>query len=223
MSLGREPSPMDLFVSCTCGVKTAKRGCSSSWKTVLSISWYVCSIILFRNLLFSWIEYDDLKKKIRRPIIAGWGKDMGTILRPIRILIWICGWRLDHLVDPIKIGSTDSPTIRPKTCGRPVMSQPLGALHQYWAPSLRSSWPWNNNINDSRQIMISSVKWSWRWDQGWMMIYVQPLLSHTVPGTTSLLLQLLRYSSLILFLKHIKFIMNIWMNIIEHYFFIFNV
>jgi hypothetical protein len=58
-----------------------------------------------------------------------------------------------------------------------------------------------------------------------MMIHVQPLLGHTVPGTTNLLLllQLLRYSSLILFLKHIKFIMNIWMNIIEHYFFIFYV
>jgi len=32
-----------------------------------------------------------------------------------------------------------------------------------------SSWPWNNNMNDSRRIMISFVKWSWRWDQGWVM------------------------------------------------------
>jgi hypothetical protein len=46
--------------------------------------------------------------------------------------------------------------------------------------------------------------------------YVQPILGRTVPGTTSLLLllHLRRYSSLILFLKHIKFVMNIWMNII---------
>jgi hypothetical protein len=36
---------------------------------------------------------------------------------------------------------TSSPTLRPKTCGLPVVSQPLGALHQYRAPSLRSSWP----------------------------------------------------------------------------------
>jgi hypothetical protein len=47
----------------------------------------------------------------------------------------------------------------------------------------------------------------------------QPLVGRTVPGTTSLLLlllllQLRRCSSLILFLKHIKFIMNILMNII---------
>jgi hypothetical protein len=58
------------------------------------------------------------------------------------------------------------------------------------------------------------------------MIHVQPLLGRTVPGTTSLLLLLLlhlhRYSSLILFLKHIKFVMNIWMNIILHYFLMFN-
>jgi hypothetical protein len=43
----------------TCGVKTAKRGCNSSCTTVLNTSWYVRSIILFRKLLFSWIEYDD--------------------------------------------------------------------------------------------------------------------------------------------------------------------
>ena len=119
---------------------------------------------------------------------------------------------------PQKIGSTDSPTLRLKTCGRPVVSQPLGALHQYRAPSLRSSWPWKNNMNNSQRIMISSIKWSWRLDQGWVMIHVQLLFGRTVPGTTSLLLllllQLRRYSSLILFFKHTKFVMNIWMNII---------
>jgi len=200
-----------------CGVKTAKRGCNSSWTTLLSTSWYVRSIISFCKSLFSWIEYDDfLKKKFKRPIIVGWGRDMGTILRPIRISIQICGWRWDRLVDPKKIRSTSSPTLHLKTCGRPIMSQSLGALHQYQAPSLRSSWPWNNNMNDSRWIMISSIKWSWRLDQGWVMIHVQPLFGRTVSGTTNLLLllQLRRYSSLILFFKHIKFVMNIWMNII---------
>ena len=34
------------------------------------------------------------------------------------------------------------------------------------------------------------------------------------PRTTSLFLQLCHYSSLILFLKYIKFVMNIWINII---------
>jgi len=143
---------------------------------------------------------------------------MGTILRPIQILIQICGWRWDHLVDPKKIESMGSPTRRSKTCGRPVVSQPLGTLHQYRSPSLTSSLPWNNDINNSRRIIISSVKWSWRWDQRWVMIHVLLLFGRTVPGTTSLLLllflQLRRYSSLILFVKHIKFVMNIWMNII---------
>jgi hypothetical protein len=69
-------------------------------------------------------------------------------------------------------------------------------------------------MNDSRRIMISSVKWSWILDQGWVMIHVHPLFGRTVPGTTSLLLHLRHYSSLILFLKHIKFVMNISMNII---------
>jgi len=69
----------------------------------------------------------------RRPIIIGWGRDMGTIFWPIRNSIRICGWRLDRQVDPIKIGFTGSPTLRPTTCGRPVVFQPLRA------PNLRSS------------------------------------------------------------------------------------
>ena len=47
---------------------------------------------------------------------------------------------------------------RLKTCVRLVVSQPLEALHQYRTPSLRSSLCWNNNINNSRRIMMSSVK-----------------------------------------------------------------
>jgi hypothetical protein len=58
-SLGREPSPMELFVETH--VRSQDR--NSSWATVLNTSWYVRSIILFRNLLFSWIEYDDFFKK----------------------------------------------------------------------------------------------------------------------------------------------------------------
>ena len=76
----------------------------------------------------------------RRPIIASWGRDMGTILWPIRIY----GWRLDRLVDPIKISFTGSPTLRPRTCGRPVVFQMLGAPNLYRAPNLRSSWPCSN-------------------------------------------------------------------------------
>jgi hypothetical protein len=83
---------------------------------------------------------------------------MGTIHRPIQISIQICEWRRDRLVDPIKIGSTGSLTLQLKTCVRLVVSQLLEALYQYRTPSLRSSLRWNNNINNSRRIMMSSVK-----------------------------------------------------------------
>jgi len=43
-----------------CRVKTAKKGCNSSWTAELNTSWYVRYFILFHKLLFSWIEYDDL-------------------------------------------------------------------------------------------------------------------------------------------------------------------
>jgi len=81
----------------------------------------------------------------RRPIIIGWGRDTGTILWPIRNSIRICGLRLARQVDPIKIGFTGSPTLRPTTCGRPVVFQPLGALNQYRAPNLRSPWLCSNS------------------------------------------------------------------------------
>jgi len=93
-----------------------------------------------------WIEYDDyfFFFNFRRPIIIGWGRDMGMIFWPIRNSIRICGWRLDRQVDPIKIGFTGSPILRPTTCGRPVVFQLLGAPNQYRAPNLRSLWPCSN-------------------------------------------------------------------------------
>jgi hypothetical protein len=71
---------------------------------------------------------------------------------------------------------TNSLTLRPRTCGRPVVSQPLGAPNQYWAPSLRRLWPKNNtrlispsNINNSRWIMNNSARWSWTWNHRWVV------------------------------------------------------
>jgi len=129
----------------TCGVKIAKRGRNSSLITVLNILWYVCSTILFCKLLclLNWIWW-LLFFIFRRPIIIGWRRDTGMIFWPIRNSIRICGWRLDRQVDPIKIRFTGSPTLRPTTCGRPVVFQPLGAPNQYRAPNLRSSWPCSN-------------------------------------------------------------------------------
>jgi hypothetical protein len=144
----------------------------------------------------------------RRPIIVGWGRDMGTILRPIQNLIRICGWRLDRPVDPIKIDCMGSPTLRPRTCRRPVVSQPLGAPNQHRAPNLRSSWSCSNTrlnspkdtttyqrgIHNFQRIMNSFANWSWTWHHR-VVIHVRLLLFGHI--TTSLiLLQLHHYVNL---------------------------
>jgi len=145
----------------------------------------------------------------RRPIIASWGRYMGTILRPIRILIRICGWRLDRLVDPIKIGCMGSLTLRLRTCERPVVSQPLGAPNQYRAPNLRSLWPcsstrlsslkntttYRRGIHNSRRIMNSFAKWSWTWHHR-VVIHVRLLLSGRITTSLLLLFQLHHYVNL---------------------------
>jgi len=118
---------------------------------------FVSYYFLELNLMISFLIF-------MRHIIAGWGRDTRTILQLTWVSICICGWRQDHLVEPIEIGCTNSPTLRPRTCGRPIVSQPLGALNRYRAPSLRSSWPCNNtrlispkNISNSWQIMNNSA------------------------------------------------------------------
>ena len=151
----------------------------------------------------------------KRPIIAGWGRDMGTILRPIWVSIQICGWRLDHPVDPIKIGCTGSPTLRPKTCGRLVLSQPLGAPNQYRAPNLRISWPCSNTrlsspkntttyqwrmhnskqrMHNKKRTMTSFANLSWTWHHR-VVIHVRLLLFGRIT-TSLLLLQLHHYVNL---------------------------
>jgi len=149
----------------------------------------------------------------KRPIIIGWRRDTGMIFWPIRNLIRICGWRLDHQVDPIKIRFTGSPTLRPTTCGRPVVFQPLGAPNQYRAPNLRSSWPCNNvrlsspkdtttyqrsthnskrlmhnkerSLHNKKRLMNSFAKWWWIWQH--RVEHVRLILFGRI--TTSLLLQ----------------------------------
>jgi hypothetical protein len=86
------------------------------------------------------------KKCSRDNGLQGWN-DVAVWRDGGRISIRICGWRQDRLVDQKQIGCMDSPTLRSRTCGRPVVSQPLGALNQYRAPSsLRRSIVALNNI-----------------------------------------------------------------------------
>ena len=130
-----------------------------------------------------------------------------------------------------------SPTLRPRTCGQPVVSQLLGAHNQYRAPNLRSLWPCSNtrlispkntsnyqrimnktrltwlisprNTSKSWRIMNNFAKWSWICNHR-VVIHMRPLFGRMVPGITNLLLLQLRHcSSLIFFWKHIQFVMNI--------------
>jgi hypothetical protein len=124
----------------------------------------------------------------KRHITVGWGRDTGTILQPTRILIWIYGWRQDRLMDSIEIGCTNSPTLLLRTCGRPIISQPLGTHNWYRASSFRSSQPCNNirpispkNMNDSRWILKNFDAWSETWDHRWV-ICVCPLFLLFDPG-----------------------------------------
>jgi hypothetical protein len=103
-------------------------------------------------------------------------------------------------VDRIKIKCTSSPPLQSRTCGQPVVYQPLGAPNQYRAPNLRSSWPCNNtrlsspkNMRTSRWIMNSFTNWSWTWHHR-VVIHVCLLFGLI---TTSLLLQLRHYVNLI--------------------------
>jgi len=94
----------------------------------------------------------------RRPIIAVEGE------------IW--RWSFDPSGFPdlwMEVGSSDGPdknrvyrlsNTTTRTCGRPVVSQLLGAPNQYRAPNLRSSWPCSNtrlsspkNTSTYRQLM----------------------------------------------------------------------
>jgi len=152
----------------------------------------------------------------RRPIIAGWGRDMGTILWPIQNSIRICGWRLDRLVDPIKIEFTGSPILRPRTCEWPVVFQPLGAPNQYRAPNLRSSWPCSNTrlsspkntttyqrrMHNSKRIMhnkkrsitsFANLLWTWHHR---VVIHVRLFLFGRITTSLLLLLQLHHYVNL---------------------------
>jgi len=203
---------MELFMETHVRSQDCQKGCNSLLITVLNILWYVCSTILFCKLLclLNWIWWLLF---FRRPIIIGWGRYTRMIFWPIRNSIRICGWRLDRQVDPIKIGFTGSPTLRPTTCGRPVVFQPLWAPNQYRAPNLRSSWPCSNarlsspkdmttyqrsthnskrlmhnkerSLNNKKRLINNFAKWSWTWQH--RVEHVRLILFGRI--TTNLLLQ----------------------------------
>jgi len=126
----------------------------------------------FVSYYFYWIEYDDyffhFQETCNSWLRERYGDDP-----------------LTHLdLDPklwMEVGSSGGPyknrvyglsNITARTCGRPLVSQPLRAPNQYRAPNLRSSWPCSNTrfsspknmttyrlgIHNSRWIMNSFAK-----------------------------------------------------------------
>jgi hypothetical protein len=137
---------------------------AAPFRSVYMWLWYVCSTIFFRKLLFSWIEFDDFffifHETYNNQLRERYGDD--PLTHPCFDLDFWMEARLSG--GPIEIGCTDSPTLRPRTCERPIVSQPLGALNRYRAPRLRNSWLCNNtwlispkDMSNSRQIMNNSA------------------------------------------------------------------
>jgi hypothetical protein len=126
-----------------------------------------------------------------------------------RLAWWLSDW-LHHS------RGMDSLTLQLKTCGRSIVSQSLGTLNRYRAPSLRISWHWNNirlispkNMSNSRWIINNSAKWSWTRDHRWV-VRVRLFFDCMAPGMTNLFLLLQRcHCSSLIFIWTYKFVMNI--------------
>jgi len=126
----------------------------------------------FVSYYFYWIEYDDyffhFQETYNSRLRERYGDDPSTYL-DLDPELWM------------EVGSSGGPdknrvyglsNTTARTCGRPIVSQPLRAPNQYQAPNLRSSWPCSNTrfsspknmttyrrgIHNSRRIMNSFAK-----------------------------------------------------------------
>jgi hypothetical protein len=80
---------------------------------MLSTLWCVdFQLFFFMLLFFNLITFFGIN------ITSGWRRDTRTILRSIRILNQIYGWKQDHLMNPIEIRCMISLTLLPMTYGR---------------------------------------------------------------------------------------------------------
>ena len=139
MSLGRVLSPMELFVETHVQSQDRQKGVQQ-----LNISWYVCSTILFCMLLcllnWIWCLLFYFQETYNNRLRERYGDDPLTHPKFDPDL-----WMEAGLSGgPDKNRVWGSPTLRSKTCGRPVVLQPLGAPNQYRAPNLSSLWPCSN-------------------------------------------------------------------------------
>ena len=98
----------------------------------------------FVSYYIYWIEYDDYfsfyQETYNNRLKERYGDDILTHPE-FNPDLWM---EVGSSGGPDKNQVTGSPTLRPTTCGRPVVFQPLGAPNQYRAPNLKSSWPCSN-------------------------------------------------------------------------------
>jgi len=111
------------------------------------ISWI--STIFF----FNFYRYDDYF--FRKHIIPCCRRDIRTIIRPIQNSIQICAWRLDHLVDSIKIWFIISLTLQLRIYGHTILYWLLVSCNQVWANNIWSSkWLYENKLKLKRPSLV---------------------------------------------------------------------
>jgi hypothetical protein len=164
------------LLRCTCGVRTTKRGRNSSLTTVLNTLWYICSIILFRKLLFLLRErygddlstHPDFDPDLWMEVESFGGPDKNRVYR---------------------LSNTTAENLRALN------------LRSSWhcsntrLSSSKNMTTYRRLMNNSRWIMNSFAKWSWTWHHR-VVIHVRLLLFGCITTSLLLLLQLHYYVNL---------------------------
>jgi hypothetical protein len=207
MSLGHEPSPMELFIETHVRSEDRQKRVQQFIDNCAE-HFVVCSFnILFHRLLFSWIEYDDFFSNFQETYIGRfeerYGDDPSTHL----------DFDLNLWMEAISSGGPDknqvyglsNNTANNLWAARSVsavgsfrsilstQSEEIMTLKQHMTDL-------TSNISNSRQIMNNSIRSSWIWDHRWM-VHVRPIFGRMILGMTSLLLRLHHCSSSIVFLE----------------------
>lgn len=145
------------------------------------------------------------------------------IIRPILQLIWIYGWRLDHLVEWIEIRFTISQILQLRIYGRVIVYWPL--VLQNWVQALNlwsSRWLYNYKFKLWQPDLVLRqndlvLRWPklgdniWSYCQTWV-VHVVHLIRPLVPTKIYLLLQFMSFKwtifKLIFWNKYLVFYLN---------------
>jgi hypothetical protein len=167
-------------------VKTAKRGCNSSWTTAINTLWYVCYFILFCKLLFSWIEYDNFffnfQETYNSRLRERYEDDLSTHSN-FDPDLWMEVGSFGG-PDKNKVYGLFNTTTKNLWAARSVST--IKSSKSVPSTQFEEFMAWNNNTSNSRRIMNKSAKWSWTLDHRWV-IHMRPLFGCLVLEKTSLL------------------------------------